>query len=46
MKGYVAQTIINYRKQHGPFDSIAELKKINNITPEALEKMLPYLSVR
>lgn len=45
-KGNIAQTIISYREQHGLFDSIKELKKINSITPEALEKMLPYLSVR
>lgn len=46
MKGYIAQTIINYRKQHGPFDSVSELRKINSLPLETLEKMLPYLSVR
>ena len=45
-KGNIAQTIISYREQHGLFDSLSELKKINSIVPEALEKMLPYLSVR
>lgn len=36
--------IIQYRKQHGPYKSIADLNKVLILRPETIEKMAPYLS--
>lgn len=39
-----ARIIINYRNQHGPFGSAEDLAGILILSPEELEKILPYLS--
>lgn len=39
----LASVIINYRKQHGIFKNAEDLQKIRLITPEQLEKLLPYI---
>lgn len=41
----LAKTIITYRDEHGPFESIDELKKINAITADLFDKMAPYLEL-
>lgn len=42
--GYkLAKAIVNYREQHGNYQSIDELKKIVLITTENVEKLKPYL---
>lgn len=41
----IANAIINYKQQHGNFNSIADLKKINIITEEVYNKMAPYLTL-
>jgi DNA uptake protein ComE-like DNA-binding protein len=42
--GYkLAQVIVNYRKQHGAYKNATDLQKIHLLTPENLEKLLPYL---
>lgn len=38
-----AQTIVNYRKQHGPFRSIEDLYEIKSFDPDFLRKIEPYL---
>lgn len=39
-----AAIILNYRKQHGNFKSHEDLKNINALNSEQLNKILPYLS--
>lgn len=42
--GYkLAEVIVNYRNRHGAYKSSEDLKKIRILTPETLEKLLPYL---
>ena len=36
--------IIQYRKQHGPYKSIADLSKVLILKPETIQKIAPYLS--
>lgn len=39
------KAIVNYRKQHGVFSSVSELKKIHLIDKEAYAKIKPYIKV-
>ena len=39
----IANAIINYRKQHGNFNSIDDLKKIDLISEELFKKIAPYI---
>ena len=39
----IAQAIVRYREQHGPFIAIADLSQINIIDNELLRKIKPYL---
>ena len=41
----LANAIVEYRTQHGPYASVAKLKNIMIITDEILMKMAPYLAV-
>jgi competence protein ComEA len=41
----LAQQIVSYRDQHGPFDSVSQLIKISGIGPSKLEKIKPYVAV-
>lgn len=41
----LANAIVEYRTQHGPYASVGSLKKIMIITDEVLMKMAPYLAV-
>ncbi|GGI24218.1 ComEA family DNA-binding protein [Pedobacter mendelii] len=36
--------IIQYRKQHGSYNSSNDLKKVAILTPQVVDKILPYLS--
>jgi DNA uptake protein ComE-like DNA-binding protein len=40
----LANAIVNYRQQHGPYQSISDLRRIVLIEPGQLEKLEPYLS--
>lgn len=40
----VANPIIAYRNEHGPFSSIEDLKKVMMVTDEVYNKILPYLT--
>lgn len=42
---YIANTIFQYRKQHGNFQSPEEIKKITTVTDEIYNKVAPYLTV-
>lgn len=46
MKWNIANAIVNYRLQHGNYDSLESLLQIDIITPELLSKLSPYLSVK
>jgi competence protein ComEA len=41
----LAQRIIDYRKAHGPFKKIEELREISGVGPQNLEKLKPYLGL-
>jgi len=40
-----ANAIVNYRKQHGNFKSVTELKGIYSLSDSLYEKLYPYLSI-
>ncbi|MGB0917991.1 MAG: helix-hairpin-helix domain-containing protein [Flavobacteriales bacterium] len=37
------KAIVNYRKQHGNFKSVSDLKKVHLLNQEAMQKLSPYL---
>jgi len=41
----IANPIVAYRNEHGPFSSIDDLKKIMIITDEVYQKIMPYLTL-
>jgi competence protein ComEA len=43
-KFIIAQSIVNYRKQHGPFRNEEQLKQIGSISDALLQKIKPYIS--
>ncbi len=43
IKPYIAKAIINFRAQHGKFNSIDDLSKIKILDTATLEKIRPYL---
>lgn len=45
LKWNIANAIINYRTQHGPFAKLEDLLAIDIITPEMVERIRPYLEV-
>ena len=40
-----AQRILDYRKEHGEFHSLEEIKRINGIYPKNYERMVRYLKI-
>lgn len=42
----LANPIIAYRKEHGPFTTIEDIKKILAVTDETFRKISPYLTVQ
>jgi competence protein ComEA len=45
LKPYISKAIINYRAQHGKFNSIDDLLNIKILDKESLEKIRPYLEL-
>jgi len=45
LKWNLAKLIVEYRTQHGPYNSIADIKKIMLVTDEIFNKAAPYLKV-
>jgi competence protein ComEA len=41
----LANVIVQYRQQHGPFTTIQELANVSVISPELYQKIAPYLSL-
>ena len=41
----LAQRIIDYRRAHGPFKKIADLRKVSGIGRKKLEKLKPYVEI-
>lgn len=41
-----ALRIIQYRAEHGPFASIADLEKVRGIGPKKLERLRPFVTVK
>jgi competence protein ComEA len=46
IKYHLANAIVQYRTQHGPYQTLNDLKKIAILTEEVLEKVAPYLVVQ
>ena len=42
----LANAIVQYRLQHGPFSTLSDLKKIVLITDEIYNKLAPYLTIQ
>lgn len=42
----LANPIVAYRKEHGPFAKMEDLKKVMAVTDELYNKMVPYLSLQ
>ncbi|NII23751.1 helix-hairpin-helix domain-containing protein [Pseudoflavitalea sp. X16] len=41
----LANAIVQYRQQHGVYESVDQLLQINTVTPVVLEKIRPYLAI-
>ncbi len=41
----MAQRIIDFRKEHGPFSRVEDLLKVKGIGEKSLEKLKPYIKV-
>jgi competence protein ComEA len=41
----LAQRIVDWRKEHGPFTSVEELDAVDGVGPKMLETLLPLVSV-
>ena len=41
----MAQRIIDYRRAHGPYKKIADLRKVSGIGRKKLEKLRPYVVI-
>lgn len=41
----VGNAIFNYRKQHGPYQSISDLYKLHALDKDKIEKIIPYISL-
>jgi comEA protein len=41
----IAQRIIDYRRAHGPYKKIADLRKVSGIGRKKLEKLRPYVKI-
>ena len=41
----LAQRIIDYRRAHGPYKKIADLRKVSGIGRKKLEKLRPYVVI-
>lgn len=39
----LAQRIVDYRKQHGPFKDVQDLRHVRGIGPKTLERLKPFL---
>ena len=42
----MAQRIIDYRQEHGPFACAEDLLNVKGVGPSTLEKLLPVISLR
>ena len=41
----LARAIVEYRNQHGSFRSLEDLKRLNVVSPENYQKLVPYLTL-
>ena len=41
----LAGRIVAYRKEHGPFKTVEDIKKVKGIGDKLLEKMLPFIEL-
>jgi competence protein ComEA len=41
----LAQRIVDWRKEHGPFKTVEELDAVDGVGPKMLETLLPLVSV-
>jgi len=45
IKWNIANALVQYRQQHGPFKSVEELQQIAVVTPAVYQKLAPYITV-
>jgi competence protein ComEA len=41
----LAQRILEHRDEHGPFQRVEDLDKVNGIGPKTVEKLRPWLFI-
>ncbi|HEX4878037.1 MAG TPA: helix-hairpin-helix domain-containing protein [Chitinophagaceae bacterium] len=46
IKWSIANPIVAYRKEHGPFSNVEDIKKVMAVTEEVYIKIAPYLTVQ
>jgi len=46
IKWAIANPIVAYRKEHGPFAKVEDIKKVMVVTEEVYEKIVPYLTTQ
>ncbi len=42
----MARLVVSYRYQHGDFHEVSDIKKLLSLTPEEVDRLLPYLVAR
>lgn len=45
IKYALANPIVAYRKEHGPFSKLEDIKKVMVVTEDVYQKIYPYLSI-
>jgi DNA uptake protein ComE-like DNA-binding protein len=46
IKFSLANPIVAYRKEHGAFTKVEDIKKIMAVTEEIYKKLLPYVTIQ
>ena len=46
IKWGIANPIVAYRKEHGPFSRVEDIKKVMAVTDELYNKISPYLVIQ
>lgn len=42
----IANPVVSYRKEHGPFEKLEDLKKVMAMTEDVFQKVAPYLTLQ
>ena len=45
LRGKIARALLTYRFQHGDFMEVSDIKKLSILTPDEVDRVLPYLKI-